>query len=70
MTKKEFFLQAYLAALAGNPINRGMMSCGVSGYGGGFNNTESHVRLCSSIAAAATKEVEERGLFEVSEDQP
>lgn len=69
MTKKEFFLQAYIAALAGNPINQGMMSCGVIGSGGGFNNTESHVRLCSSIAAAATKEVEERRLFESSEEE-
>lgn len=69
MTKKEFFLQAFIAAIAGNPVNQGMRSCGVSGSGGGFNNTESHVRLCSSIAAVATKEVEERGLFEVSEEE-
>ncbi|WP_413535050.1 hypothetical protein [Rahnella inusitata] len=68
MTKKEFFLQAYIAALAGNPINQGIRSCGVTGSGGPVSSTQRHVLFCSFIADAATKEVEDRGFFKPSEE--
>ena len=70
MTKKEFFLQAYLAAL-GSTTHLQLHGGGGSGcygtagsVGGGPTAADWHAQRCSAIAAAATENAEKRGLFD------
>jgi hypothetical protein len=58
MTKNEFFIQAYLAALSANPLVNYPGT-----YGGDVESAESHARKCSAIATAATKEAAARGVL-------
>ena len=68
MTKKEFFLQAYIAALSSGPyLQSGVVGggCGVIGSaGGGSSTADRHAQHCSAIAAAATENAEKRGLLD------
>ena len=68
MTKKEFFLQAYIAALSSGPELKShgsvVSSFSAGAVGGGPSVADWHARHCSEIAAAATENAEKRGLFD------
>ncbi len=68
MTKKEFFLQAYLAVLSANPSESYYVGQARTCGGPGATSPEGYAQRCSAIAAAATADAENRGLLNNPEE--
>lgn len=64
MTKNEFLLKAYLAALSSNPL----VSLRDT-HGGRADDLQNHAAKCWSIAATATNDVSKRGLLDKTEEE-